>query len=162
MPSAKKFKMEEVSTTTAITKGTTTTPVPPGTIQDSIQKMTKACADGIAGQANSTAPNTQLLSTYNSLLQSISALEKSLPLTQEISFTLEWREVLVLLAWGVGGLLIMGGALLFFPAANWTGADLANVLLYWSGIVAVLLGVQTLPQFGKGGSSSSSAGSSQM
>ncbi len=99
------------------------------------------------------------MAAYGMVLASAAALQKSLPITQGLSFSLSLQEVGVLLAYAVGGLLLIIAVPFFVPSISWKSSDLGGIFLDWSGVVAILLGASALPQLtGKGGSSSSSAG----
>jgi hypothetical protein len=131
----------------------------PKNSQDKVNAIVDSVNTGIAAQVKAEKPDKDLINAYASVLTSASALQKSLPINQGLSFSLSREEQLVLFAYALGGLVLTVVFPFFTPWAGWKSTDLASLFLDWSAVFAVLLGASALPQLtGKGGSSSSISG----
>lgn len=128
-------------------------------LQADVIKITDSVtASMVAELAKGEKANLQTINAYSTILTNVAALEKSLPVSQRLSFSLTRKEVEVLIGYAVGGLILITVLPIFTPWAGWKSTDLANLFLYWSGVVAVLLGAQALPQLtGKSGTGSGSS-----
>jgi hypothetical protein len=83
-------------------------------------------------------------SRYAQILESVAKLEKSIPRARTLTFRFTWRELLVLLVYGAGGLLLTW--LATQTSRDWTASNLVSVLAYWTVIVGILLGSQAIPK----------------
>jgi hypothetical protein len=130
------------------------------TSQALVNKLVGSVQTGIDAEvAKGSQANAQVISAYGAVLTGAATLQKSLPTNQGLSFSLSREEVLVLIAYAIGGLALLFVIPIFTPWAGWKSSDLASLFLDWSGVFAILLGASALPQLtGKGGSSPSGSG----
>ena len=113
-----------------------------------------------AEAAKGDQANDKIITAYAQVLASAASLQKSMPVSQRLSFGLTPKELGVLAVYVLGGIILVVALPFFTPWASWKSTDLANLFLYWSGVIAVLLGAQALPQLtGKSGSASSNSSS---
>ena len=116
-------------------------------LQKSLDDITQNITKGIAKQVTGT-PDLNILRSYSEILNSVANVNKTIPISRNLSFGLNQSELWVLVAYGIGSILL---ALTFKTIIGFTEpADIISILMYWSTIFAILLGVQTLPKiFGK-------------
>ena len=122
-------------------------------LEEQVENIVRSVAKGLE---NPTNHSKDVLTAYAEVLKAATQLESALPKKRVLSFRLTADEGWVLFIYAVGGLGLMFVAGLI-PGVGWKAQDLVNVLLYWSTVVAILLGAQALPQiFGKGSSTAAS------
>jgi hypothetical protein len=124
--------------------------------QNLVDTLVESVQKGIDAEvAKGDKANDKMISAYGAVITSAAALQKSLPVKQTLSFRISRQEVGILLAYAVGGIVLLFAIPFFTPWATWKSSDLAGLFLDWSGVFAILLGASALPQLtGKGGSSS--------
>lgn len=121
-------------------------------LRDELKKIAQHVASGLEKAA--TNPNKDILTAYAEVLKAVAEVQKALPTSGKrvISFRLTRHELGVLFVYGAGGLLLLLAIGRLLSGLDWKAENLLTVLLYWSTIVAILLGAETLPKiFGKAG-----------
>jgi hypothetical protein len=115
----------------------------------------------LKAQVGAQSPNKDVLTSCEGLLNAAAALSKALPVNSKLSFSLTVQEYLILLVYGLGGLTMMWIVPQVITNVAWTGTDVLNVLLYWTTIMAVLLGASAVPKALASASQGAGGGASQ-
>jgi len=100
----------------------------------------------IRDQANKDSPDKDVLTSCANIITGTAALSKSFPTGTKTSFRLNRQEYFVLITYAIGGLSLMWAIPHLITDVTWTGADVLSILLYWTTILAVLLGASVLPK----------------
>ncbi len=126
------YRTESVETTT-------TTSQIPSEIPEEIKKRIIALLRG-EGELDAETINAfaHLWSAFYQPIQ--------LPTKAKTTFSLTLAEVGILVTWGIGTLLLLA----FANLSKYTSTDAVQLVLYWSSVLAVLLGAKGLVSFGSG------------
>jgi hypothetical protein len=93
--------------------------------------------------ASDKAGDHELVAAYAQLWKAIAEPIKW-PTRTKTSFSLSRDELLVLICWGVGAVLISA----LFLILNFKPSDVVQLILYWSGVFGILLGAKSAASLG--------------
>jgi hypothetical protein len=114
-------------------------------VENQVSKILAAVEEGIKQNSG----NKDVLSAYAQIINATVSPQNSLPKSISIHFGLTKKELEVLFSYMVGVLFIVLVVSIFdnfVPSTGWKASDVTTLILYWTILVGVLLGVQTLPQ----------------
>ena len=84
------------------------------------------------------------IEAYADLLKAAAELENALPSTTVTSFDLTRPELKTIIVYGAGGLLLLFTVTSLLPSAVWKADNLVNIFLYWTVVMATLLGADAV------------------
>jgi hypothetical protein len=121
-------------------------------IQRSLASITSAVEQRVKD-----AKSAEELKGCGEILTAVAAVEKALPTGSRLTFFLTKGEAKVLAAY-IGGAIIL---VIVLTIIGLKPDNLTNALLYWTTLIAILMGSQALPSItGKGGGSGGGNGGS--